>query len=98
VFDSTLEHSSAGIAPGEPGAQKPSAGLHVLLAVREIEQAREKQLGIAADLQPCNPSEKSDELRIGSFDAVFLHAQAVLSAERRSLGISGGCSPSRSRP
>jgi hypothetical protein len=29
---------------------------------------------------------------------VFLHAQAVLSAERRSLGISGGCSPSRSRP
>jgi hypothetical protein len=50
-----------------------------------------------ASLLICNPA-IPDELRIGSFDAVFLHAQAVLSAERRSLGIRGGCSPSRSRP
>jgi hypothetical protein len=69
--------TEAGIAPGKPGAQKASAGFDVLFAVREIEQARKKQLGIAADLQSGDPSEQPDELRIGSFDAVFLHAQAV---------------------
>jgi hypothetical protein len=68
----------------------------MLFAVRQIEEARKEQFGIAADPQSGNPSKQPDELRVRSLDAVLLHTEGTLFPKRRSLGMRGGCSPLRS--